>query len=153
MLPVCEDADMRYKLVITSLTSKGENMGNAEFHETSENIIYRAQSTDNIKSILACKYHLNRFLNFTPYLPETAIPTIRFPLIQVNGFEVILLALFLESKQSYVIEEICRFKFPSSLSDIKEGCIQELVNKLGLIEVSLCCISYDVNNVTHVFLS
>ncbi|KAG2220956.1 hypothetical protein INT45_006489, partial [Circinella minor] len=88
-----------------------------------------------LKSVLATKCHLNDFLKAVRYLKESDITEVKFPIVQMMGLDAHLCVLRLDSKKSYVLEEVCAFPFPSAtLHGIQSGGIENLINGLSNIE-------------------
>ena len=79
---------------------------------------------------------MNAFLESLPYVSEEEIVNVQFPLTQVMGLEARVSSLRLLGKKIYIIEDVCSFNFPRTLSHIKAGELESLVNGFTLIEVS-----------------
>ncbi|ORE05920.1 hypothetical protein BCV72DRAFT_329989, partial [Rhizopus microsporus var. microsporus] len=92
--------------------------------------------TDILKSIVTSKCHLNAFLEPLPYISEEDIVSVRFLLIQVMGLEARVSSLRLLGKEYYIVEDLYSFSFPQTLSHIKVGELEALINGFTLIQAS-----------------
>ncbi|GAA5814873.1 hypothetical protein MFLAVUS_008376 [Mucor flavus] len=85
---------------------------------------------DRLKLILATKAYINDLVNNSPCLSEEDIVLIKIPFIQIMGFEGLLSIMSLKDKGIYVVEDMQKFKFPTTEKQVrKEG-----INDLRLLE-------------------
>lgn len=69
---------------------------------------------DRLKLILATKAYINDLVNNSPCLSEEDIVLIKIPFIRIMGFEGLLSIMSLKDKGIYVVEDIQKFKFPTT---------------------------------------
>ncbi|KAI8078520.1 hypothetical protein BDF21DRAFT_463747 [Thamnidium elegans] len=82
-----------------------------------EKAIKKFMFTYRLKSTTKC--HLNGYLKSLKYLPESDVPLIKFPIVQIAGMNGNLPYLSMKEKKMYVLEDVCSFRFPRHLAHIK----------------------------------
>lgn len=136
MSQACKSKNLRFKLDLKLLVWKEDaaifDGGTGEVARTATP---RKLFSDRLKSVLATKCHLNHFLESATYLDEAIVTQIKFPVVQMMGLDAHLCTLRSDGKKSYVLEEVCAFPFPVSLSGIRSGGVENLINGLSKIEV------------------
>jgi hypothetical protein len=90
---------------------------------------------DRLKLVLGGKLYINEIIKTCPYINESEIANIKLPFVQIMGFKAVLSMITLKDKSVYVVEELMKFRFPSTIQHIKEGEITKLVKALSLIKV------------------
>ncbi|KAG2237403.1 hypothetical protein INT48_009531 [Thamnidium elegans] len=88
-----------------------------KFMFTSKKVIELKIFKDRLKSTTKC--HLNGYLKSLKYLPESDVPLIKFPIVQIAGMNGNLPYLSMKEKKMYVLEDVCSFRFPRHLAHIK----------------------------------
>ncbi|CAO3658323.1 unnamed protein product [Rhizopus stolonifer] len=110
------------------------DVGNAEFaKKESESKYYK----DLLKAVLSSKIHLDELIKDFPGITQERAKELKMPLCVVVGTTCYVFALYLESRNFYLIEDVCRMSIPLSLKEMKEGGISDLLKKL-LILKNLC---------------
>ncbi|KAI7847744.1 hypothetical protein BDC45DRAFT_575527 [Circinella umbellata] len=134
----CKDLNLRFKFDLRLLIWKEDGpIFDGGTGEVARRATVSKLFSDRLKSVLATKCHMNDFFKAVPYLKESEITEIKLPIVQIMGLDAHLCALRLDSRQSYVLEEICAFPFPSTLHGIQSGGIENLINGLSHIETLL----------------
>lgn len=78
---------------------------------------------------------MNALLTSTTYINESNVVDVRFPIVQMMGFDARVFTPRLNDKKSYVLEEVYAFSFPCSLFGVRFGGIEAVINDLSKIEV------------------
>ncbi|KAL0137588.1 hypothetical protein V8B55DRAFT_1390105 [Mucor lusitanicus] len=135
MSKACKSMSLRFKIDLRLLVWKDDA---AIFDGGTGEVARKATQSklfsDRLKSVLVAKCHLNDFLNSATYLDKSTAAGVEFPIVQMIGLDAHLCTLRLDSKKSYVLEEVCAFPFPVSLLGIRSGGIEDLINGLLRIE-------------------
>ncbi|KAI9358471.1 hypothetical protein BD770DRAFT_387377 [Pilaira anomala] len=107
------------------------DIGNAEFSRAETETKYYK---DLLKLVISSKIHLNELVKDFPGLTSEKIKNVKMPLCVVAGTQFYVYSLSLVSKHLYVIQDVCDMSIPSSLKELKEDGILNLMKSLLLFK-------------------
>ena len=132
----CKEAGERFKLDLCLVMLEDDKLSvDNSTAEIAKKATVKSFFKDKLKSTIVSKCHLNSFIKEVPFIQAKDVPSIKMPIIQITGFSGKLSVISLAKKQEYKLEDVCSFKFPTSLQQIQSRSIQELVDFLFIVDV------------------
>jgi hypothetical protein len=143
---VCTDNGIKMRLDLRMMVTQ-----NNKFIMDTTNCEYAATPTcsklfkDRLKLVLGGKAYINDMIKSCPFIDETEIKNIKLPFVQIMGFNAVLSMISLNDKGVYIIEDVMKFKFPTTRRHIREGQIVKLIKAMSLIRVINYYNLYNIN--------
>ncbi|KAI8047301.1 uncharacterized protein B0P05DRAFT_592726 [Gilbertella persicaria] len=112
-------ARMDLRLINLSDDSHKEalDVGNAEFaKKETESKYYK----DLLKAVISSKIHLNELVENFPGITQEKVKNLQMPLCVVTSTTCYVYGLYLESRNLYILKDVCSMSIPLSLKEMKE---------------------------------
>ncbi|KAI8882640.1 hypothetical protein K501DRAFT_186356, partial [Backusella circina FSU 941] len=135
-------AKMDLRLIILSDDSLKEalDVGNAEFAKKETDSKYYKYL---LKAVISSKIHLNELVKDFPGMTQEKVKNLQTPLCVVTGTTCYAYGLYLESRNLYIIKDVCSMSIPLSLKEIKEEGISKLLKEFTYLGSFLEYKGYD----------
>jgi hypothetical protein len=95
--------------------------------------------------VLGGNAYINDMINSCLYIDETEIKKIKLPFVQIMCFNAVLSMISLNDKSAYVIEDVMKFKFPTTRRHIRKGQVIKIIKAMSLIRVINHYNLYNIN--------